>query len=174
MHLYHGTTLKNGQQIIKDGFIKANIKRNYVDYDEHIKNTTDGYVYLSVNLHTAYFYGNINLADEISTEKYVYIFSIEVDDKLLHPDYDEVKVITGKEYEGLSVVESINLCGCVTVNKDLDIRTAKSLILPGTLNQDADIKIVEYCRKLSALQLGGKDIDNVVDKIEKDSIWKPV
>ena len=30
MILYHGTSLEKGRQIIEDGVIKANIKRNYI------------------------------------------------------------------------------------------------------------------------------------------------
>ena len=50
-----------------------------MDYNEVIKNTTDGYVYLTTNLHTAYYYGNINLIEEKDhRNKYVYVFKLKL------------------------------------------------------------------------------------------------
>ena len=48
MILYHGTTAEKGKQIIENMYIKAYIKRNYIDYNDVIKNTTNGFVYLTV------------------------------------------------------------------------------------------------------------------------------
>ena len=60
MILYHGTTLSRGEGIIKDHCIKHDISRVYTNTGKLDCDTTNGYVYLTPNIETAYFYGNLN------------------------------------------------------------------------------------------------------------------
>ena len=89
MILYHGTTLSRGEEIIKNHCIKHDISRVCTNCD-----TTNGYVYLTPNIETAYFYGNLNsLRSEKKDDlKYVYIFKVEINEDKLLPDYDELKI----------------------------------------------------------------------------------
>ena len=176
MILYHGTTLDNGMQIIKDGCIKANIARNYFNYDEKIKDSTDGYVYLTTNLYTAYYYGNINLLEKQDYEnKYVYIFKMDIDDCLLLPDYDEITVKTGIiKFDKISLEESIRLCGCVTVKNDVKINKAEYIILPGTYNPLEETQTLIICRELSKLQIQGGDAEKIIHSITEKYQWKSV
>lgn len=173
--LYHGTTLVNGIQIIKDGCIKANIARNYFDYDEKIKDSTDGYVYLTTNLYTAYYYGNINILEKKDDEdKYVYIFKMEIDDCELLPDYDEIILKTRKRFEKISFEESIRVCGCVRVKKDVKINKAEYVILPGTNNRLEEEQTLLICRELSKLQIQEGDAEKIIHSITKKYQWKSV
>lgn len=94
MILYHGTTLSRGEGIIKDHCIKHDISRVYTNTGKLDCDTTNGYVYLTPNIETEYFYGNINsLRSETNDDlKYVYIFKVEINEDKLLPDYDELKI----------------------------------------------------------------------------------
>lgn len=171
MILYHGTTLKNGREIISDGIIKSNIKRNYIDYGM-IKNTTDGFVYLTKNLYTAYYYGNINLNGMTNYgNKYVYIFKINIDDNILLPDYDEIEVVTKKIYENVSAENSLKLCGCVTVKEDVSVRGMEYIILPATFNPLENEDILVLCRELSKLQLYGGNYSDIIKMVQEKVQW---
>lgn len=171
MILYHGTTLKKGRQIIIDGIIKSNIERNYKN-NGMIKNTTDGFVYLTKNLYTAYYYGNINLNDMIDCEnKYVYIFKIDIADNILLPDYDEIEVITKKAYEHVSAEKSLEMCGCVTVREDVSVRGMEYIILPATFNPLENKDILVLCRKLSSLQISGGNYSEIINMVQKKAQW---
>lgn len=178
MVLYHGTTLEKGKQIINDGFIKANIERNYGGCEDILPNTTNGFVYLTCNLHTAYYYGNINLISIDDYQlKYAYIFKIDVDDKLLLPDYDEISVKNksrNEKHENKTFKESLNICGCVTVKDNLSIKDSEYIILPGTFNPIENEEDVGLCRELSKLQLYGGDFKGIAEKINNKFIWKTI
>ena len=176
MILYHGTSLEKGKQIIEDGVIKANIKRNYIG---EIAPTTDGYVYLTTNLHTAFYYGNITISGiDDYNKKYVCIFKIDVEEELLLPDFDEINVICrtpDKEVDtNTTFTKSIQLCGCVTVNRDINIQSSDYIILPGVANLKEDEDNVMLCRELSKLQLYGGNIQEVTDKVQERFKWKEV
>ncbi len=174
MILYHGTTLEKGKEIIKDGIIKSNIERNYADYGK-IKNTTDSYVYLTINLYTANYYGNINLIGINDYEKkYVCIFKINIDDNVLLPDYDEIEVKTKSSHENMSAKKSLEKCGCVTVSNDVNINNSKYMILPGTWNPLENENVLKLCRDLSKLQLYGGDVGSITNKVQEQYDWQPV
>ena len=92
--LYHGTTLSRGEEIIKNHCIKHDISRVCTNTGKLDCDTTNGYVYLTPNIETAYFYGNLNsLRSEKKDDlKYVYIFKVEINEDKLLPDYDELKI----------------------------------------------------------------------------------
>ena len=180
MILYHGTPIKKARKIMQDGIIKSHIKRNYIDYNDTITNTTDGYVYLTTNIYTAYYYGNINSLSQVEEDSYVCIFKIDVNDKVLLPDYDEIKVKckNANTYEKITYNESINMCGCVTIKNDLEITNSDYIILPNTGNYIDNENSVQLCQELSKLQSKSKsniinqqDIDNLMTKIEKNYEW---
>ena len=176
MILYHGTTAEKGKQIIEDMYIKAYIKRNYIDYNDVIKNTTNGFVYLTVNLPTAYYYANINLIGAGKDEnKYAYIFKLSVDENMLLPDYDEIRVkCKDIQQEQLSYMESIRLCGCVTVSKNVEISDAEYIILPGTSNFSAADDESALCKRLTDWQINGGNVTNTIQEIEKKFPWMKI
>lgn len=176
MILYHGTTLQNAERILKDGIIKSKIERNYISGGLWCyKNTTDGYVYLTKNLYTAYYYGNINLIGiDNYKNKYVYVFKININDNILLPDYDEMSVKRKCSNKNLSVKESLEICGCVTVSNDVNINNSKYMILPGTGHPLEHEDKLALCRKLSKLQTYGGDVRGILSEIEEKFIWQLV
>ena len=117
MLLYHGTLLESGEKIIQEGKIRCQIKRSHEGYETIIEGTTDGFVYLTQNLYTAYYYGNILLLDQDDyNKKYVYIFKIEIPDDniLLEPDFDELKV-RNKVYS--KILHGKNVWKCAVVQE---------------------------------------------------------
>ena len=83
------------KRLFKKEKYDAKLKEVMKDMENIIEGTTDGFVYLTQNLYTAYYYGNILLLDQDDyNKKYVYIFKIEIPDDniLLEPDFDELKV----------------------------------------------------------------------------------
>lgn len=178
MLLYHGTSLENARKIIKDGYLRADIDRLYNSDVIKTTKTTNGLVYLTSHLYTAYFYGNIaNRSDEREL-KYVVIFKTEVNDQKLLPDYDEIEVITDKDMggEGISADISLALCGAVTIAEDLDIRNAEYMLLPCTMNFIEDENDVLICRELSKTQLHNTDIPvaKIYEKLNARFSWKKV
>lgn len=174
MILYHGTPLESGEKIIKEGKIQCQIQRSHEGYKNIIEGTTDGYVYLTRNLQTAYYYGNISLLDQDDWNKnYVYIFKIEItDDKdLLEPDFDELKVRSKGNFQNITWKESLALCGCVRIKQDITIKELEYIKLPGTWNMYEDTSDVEICRKLSSMQIQDEKMNKEMEK-EIETRWK--
>ncbi|MFI3605688.1 hypothetical protein [Vagococcus fluvialis] len=94
MKLYHGTTEKNGPLILDDCKIITNAHGHYDNdsgFDESVI-TTKGFTYLTSDLAYAIYYANKNSVLEHSRE-YAYIFEIEIDEHLIEPDFDEIKMV---------------------------------------------------------------------------------
>jgi len=178
MLLYHGTSLEKARKIIEDGVLKADIERLYKSDVIKDANTTNGLVYLTSQLYTAYYYGNIANRSDDRNLKYVVIFRTEVDETKLLPDYDEIKVITDKNMheEHISADISLALCGAVTIAEDLDIRNAEYMLLPCTMNFIEDEEDVHICRELSKTQLHNNEIpiSETYEKVNKRFSWKKV
>lgn len=174
MILYHGTPLESGEKIIKEGKIQCQIQRSHEGYKNIIDGTTDGYVYLTQNLYTAYFYGNILLMGQDDwNKKYVYIFKVEIaDDKnLLEPDFDELKVRNKGNSKNVTWKESLTLCGCVRIKQDISIKGLEYIKLPGVGNMHEDRLNVEICRKLSSIQIQNGKMNKELEK-EIETRWK--
>lgn len=128
MYLYHGTKESYGKQIIKQGIIKANIKRNYDDNFAESIRTTDGFVYLSNNLSKAAYYGNKNCfifaTQDKEIEEYYYIFRIQINEKELLPDKDELRAYYLPEESDLST--SLTNCMSTVVNRDICLKDYNS------------------------------------------------
>lgn len=141
MYLYHGTKKSYGKQIINQGMLKANIKRNYDKKFTKSLRTTDGFVYLTNNLSKATYYGNKNCFifathDHEIEEKY-YIFRIQIDEKELLPDRDELRAYYLSEDSDLSI--SLNKCASVTVDKDVCLKdyNAHYVEIPSAISKES-------------------------------------
>lgn len=124
MYLYHGTKESYGNQIIKQGIIKANIRRNYDDNFAESLRTTDGFVYLSNNLSKATYYGNKNCfifaTNDQELEEYYYVFRIQMNAKELLPDRDELRAYYLSEDSDLCT--SLSKCASATVKRDISLQ----------------------------------------------------
>lgn len=174
MILYHGTPLESGEKIIQEGKIRCQIKRSHEGYENIIEGTTDGFVYLTQNLYTAYYYGNILLLDQDDyNKKYVYIFKIEIPDDniLLEPDFDELKVRNKVYSKNITWKECLEMCGCARIRQDITIKELEYIKLPGTGNRLEDIQDVKICCELSKMQLGYARSYGELEK-EVETRWK--
>ena len=80
MIVYHGTSKKNGENILKTRKIMTNQNKNWTD-------TTEGYVYLSNDIIKALSYGNKSCST--SHLENIFLFKVDVPYELLMPDKDE-------------------------------------------------------------------------------------
>lgn len=180
MILYHGTTLEKGRQIIKDGSILCDRESNYVAYGE-LKGTTRGFAYLTKNLYTAYFYGNINTTGYCDEEKYVYIFKVDIPEDciFLEPDLDELETKKIKYLSDITIEEALEKCGCVRVKKNINVKDAQYLALPATINPLESESDLALCRELSKLQINSDDFDNnnaskIIDEVFRRWKWNSI
>jgi hypothetical protein len=93
MIFYHGTSKKSGEKILQDGKILTNAPKVY-GKGHLIKETTDGYVYLTDKISCAIDYG-VNaclLENSKSLSEDIYVFKIEVDKEEVEIDFDEIDV----------------------------------------------------------------------------------
>lgn len=133
MKLYHGTSYKNGMQILSDGCIKSKVERHF---DTLIFNTTQGYVYLSSSICVATAFGNI-LAYKQNQNKLV-VFEVDIPKDKLLPDYDELKIQAIKnncKFENITADLSLKETQCAAIDHDVDFSIYKSkyTIIPSTL-----------------------------------------
>lgn len=179
MILYHGTTMKNRERIIHDGKMRCQISREHKGYKDIIAGTTDEFVYLTKNLYTAYYYGNILLvgnADD-SKEKYVYIFKIDIPDSdgLLEADFDELKVKKIKHTEKTTWKESLEMCGCVRLRRDINVKGLEYIKIPAPFNCLESESKRGICQNLSKIQLEyGSDYVEIENNVEELWKWKRV
>ena len=154
------------QEIIKDHCIKHDISRVYTNTGKLDCDTTNGYVYLTPNIETAYFYGNLNpLRSKTKNDlKYVYIFKVEINEDKLLPDYDELK-ITKIKSKDVTWKESIAICKTVRVDEDVNVNKAKYLILPNTMNRKETKDNLNLVRELSESKVQGLDANVVLKEI---------
>lgn len=148
MIVYHGTSKRNFEQILKDRKIKKDCEKEYED-------TENGYVYLATNVIVAYYYGNIISIQGDTKDKRgdVYILKINIDKNKLKADLDEQRVVFGnKEMGEFTVDNSINLLKTVRIDLDIpfdkyDIEYTK---IPNTY--DASPKEREFLQKMCNAQ----------------------
>lgn len=125
MILYHGTSDLLANEIIKTRKIKNICERSWkgeirTQSGNNINiDTTDGYVYLTNKLSLAIYYGNCANMKQGKHSLEVFIFRINIDEKELLPDKDELKL---NRINPLNVTaeESIKKCCCVSVDHSLD------------------------------------------------------
>lgn len=126
MILYHGTDEINGEKILQDKLIKAEVERIY-DKDHLVLPTTDGYVYLTNNIRKALRYASNNLImkDLNLRETKVYIFAVTLDIDEVEVDWDEVKVDSrwpnSKANKVVDAITSLEYLSSVRIKKDLEI-----------------------------------------------------
>lgn len=173
MILYHGTTLSRGEGIIKDHCIKHDISRVYTNTGKLDCDTTNGYVYLTPNIETAYFYGNINsLRSETNHDlKYVYIFKVEINEDKLLPDYDELKIKKIKSKD-VTWKESLAICKTVRVDEDVNVNKAEYLMLPNTMNHKETEDNLNLVRELSKSEVQSLDANVVLKEILSKWSWQ--
>lgn len=96
MILYHGTSDLLANEIIKTRKIKNICERSWkgeirTQSGNNINiDTTDGYVYLTNKLSLAIYYGNCANMKQGKHSLEVFIFRINIDEKELLPDKDEL------------------------------------------------------------------------------------
>lgn len=170
MILYHGTTLSRGEGIIKDHCIKYDISRVYTNTGKLDCDTTNGYVYLTPNIETAYFYGNINLLRSETNDdlKYVYIFKAEINEDKLLPDYDELKI----KSKDVTWKESLAICKTVRVDEDVNVNKAEYLMLPNTMNHKETEDNLNLVRELSKSEVQSLDANVVLKEILSKWSWQ--
>lgn len=171
MILYHATPMINGNQILKEKKIKCFIDR-YHKQSRIAEGTTDGYVYLTPNLSLAY-YGAIKfdlLQDEDT--KYIYVFRLEIEENELEPDYDEIRFISPSSSKTiLTYKESLEICDCVRIKKEILLTGSEYMILPSTMNHIEDEDDVSLCRQLSNMK-NAKEKDRQFYESEVIQRWK--
>lgn len=156
MILYHGTTLEKARRILASGVIRAEIERDF-SANEYFSGTTNGYVYLTHSLHTAYVYGNIKVIDSECAEKYVCIFKIDTQIDQLVADFDELRDVMRMDVsDDLSAEESLRLCGCARTASDVNVEGGEYIIIPSTINRDYDGADRTACLNLSALKTNAR------------------
>ena len=171
MILYHGTPIKKGKAIIRDGKIKCQDIERHEGYENIIGGTTEGYVYLTKNLHTAFFYGNNwTIGERYVEDKYVYRFKMNIEDDcdLLEPDYVELNVMKIKYSQDITWMESLAKCGCVRIKKELCIEEMEYLQIPATANHREKQEDLEICWNLSKMQLDKTLVKQRLKQLEKE------
>lgn len=172
MILYHATPMINGDQILKEKKIKCFIDR-YHKKSRIADGTTDGYVYLTPNLSLAYYFGAIKF-DSLQDEdtKYIYVFKLEIEENELEPDYDEIHFINpSSSKKSLTYQESLAICDCVRIKKEILLTGSEYMILPSTMNHIEDEEDIFLCRKLSSMK-NAKETDRQIYEAEVIQRWK--
>ncbi|MEG1631857.1 MAG: hypothetical protein RR423_06350 [Hydrogenoanaerobacterium sp.] len=152
MILYHATRKSLGDKILKAGFISCTVSREYTSpYSISINGrnaniaTTNGLVYLSNSPIMAITFANATAYKANETK--IYIFEIEIDEKLLLPDKDQLALESVRRNcsfpKGITAQESIKECYCAAYPFDIKFKQNKTrfLILPSTLyGEDVTLK----------------------------------
>ncbi len=105
MKIYHGTSKRNGEQILKSGKIQmASALNSHHNGLTGIEKTTYGYVYVTPSEKIAFKYGLKSVkttdSDEITYKKTAFIFEINIDVEKLEIDRDEcdAQILSRCEY----------------------------------------------------------------------------
>lgn len=89
MILYHATTEKRALSILKERTIKKNVDRYYTKEENGSGYSTQGYVYLTPEITFAIHFADChNLIDKAPA---LYIFRLDIPNKIVEPDYDELR-----------------------------------------------------------------------------------
>lgn len=184
MYLYHGTKESYGKQIINQGILKANIKRNYDKKFAKSLRTTDGFVYLTNNLSKATYYGNKNCfifaTHDQEVEENYYIFRIQIDEKELLPDRDELRAYYLPEESDLDI--SLTKCMSAVVNRDICLKDYNShyVKIPSSLCKDSSPQLEFNFDFIKLYQIEKRDgltdyqkdyIKKSYEQFEKLFIW---
>ena len=89
MILYHGTTYKRAKQIFEQRIIKKDCDRFFNEEDNGDGYSTNGYVYLTNEVTYALYFANSH--HFVDKSDVLVVFRIDVPDKLILPDYDEMR-----------------------------------------------------------------------------------
>lgn len=133
MILFHGTSKSKGEKILKDGYFSITAEGNYqnkfcaVEGKIHSIETEPGYIYLTNYFSRAYVYARSGIVNNYSDDKDIYIFKLDIDERELLPDYDELKIVYPKREEKLRNYNALEL-----LNKIFTTRVAKNLYLKNT------------------------------------------
>ena len=142
--VYHGTTFKRAEKIIAD----KKIKKTSSDIARY-HNTTNGYIYVTSELHDAIDFSTRPMLGEDVLK--IVVFKIQIDDIELMPDADEEK--------WQSTLDVDDVQKCYRVKRDLLIgKDVVAVFMKEILSQNA---IGAY---MQDIQYGKKEI--------KESEWK--
>lgn len=150
MILYHGTPERWAKEILNVGYISNDRKSNYKDFSNcHdvngkrvYKETEKGYIYLSNQFQVALRYGKIarGMVDEYSN--WYYVFRLEIDEKELQPDYDELLMKCGIDDKIVSAEESLEKCGSVRIKHPIVLKDCNATYVK--IPVDIDDERVRY------------------------------
>lgn len=171
MVLFHGTTQKRGEEILRSGVIKCSTERDFKSIP-NIEGSTDGYAYFTTDLSKALYYGNAKTIGN-DCDMLVYLFRLDIPYEMLCADLDELKVVTKKQYfSETTVEESLKICKCVRISQDISIIKASYTTIPSTKNYKISDELYELRRKLFDLnQRRNTNNDKECKKIEKSLNW---
>lgn len=135
MVLYHATTRVNGEKILKDRVIECHAQKIFnTDISDCIRNneslvidtctrTTDGYVYLTDSLIFAVYHGSMATiySQKELVERKFYVFRIEINDRELLPDRDNLSILIDKKYREAAATaeQSLRLCSSVCLQRNI-------------------------------------------------------
>jgi hypothetical protein len=143
--LYHGTTGKRAKKIFEDGKLKCFVERHYTLSKSGDGYTEQGYVYLTNEMMFAIYFANCCDLEDNSGE--LYVFKIDMEDSLLEPDYDEIRIqheddFIRKEYPD-DLEYSLKEFKSCRVKCDIDISNNKVLYLQINKNDIEIGKLIE-------------------------------
>lgn len=126
MVLYHVTTETKGKSIIKDGTIKINCPSSF----KEIK-SEKGFVYLTNRISIGYDIVKSTVED---SDDYMYIFKIDIPEKILLPDFDQAKIKNCVSFDAIGI---LNECFSTRVDFDINLKkyNAEFTKLPSIWNQ---------------------------------------
>lgn len=128
MVLFHGTSKRNGEAILREGVIRCHCSRVYTQTDLQTSSgsinlaTTDGYVYLTPWLPLAAKYGyqaSVHTQGEKSDKDSFYVFEINIPENILLSDNDELRIHNIPCASLYDYKSSLTFFNSVCVNQDL-------------------------------------------------------
>lgn len=169
MRLYHGTSFSASRSIINSRKILHKIKRTY-DASSTLP-TTDGFVYLKSNIGYAIYMANKEAY--FQSDKYLSVFEVELSEKELLPDFDELEYVHNIKRQDSShynYVDSINKSQCCCVARSLNLfdDVRKQLVLPSSMTRTDPLN--SLTDKLIMLR-NADDHQNAMELL-KEQVWK--
>lgn len=131
MKLYHGTSFTAATAIEKCGLILKDVERTYGPTEA--LPTTNGYVYLTN--HPGYAAYMANKEAMFKKSDFFVVYEVEVDERLLHADIDELKYVCDlSEDDALKFTASESLersrCCCIAQDLAIGIEVKRKVTLP--------------------------------------------
>lgn len=124
MIYYHGTTEHTSKKIFQDQKISSTAEKVY-GKGHLVKETTDGYVYLTDKIRWALRYGAnaIMMSDLNLSKENIIVFKINISDSYVEIDEDEIEVVSkwdeGIDDKVVDISSSLKYLNSVRIPRDL-------------------------------------------------------